>query len=149
MPGGQSSKHTGLNGAELENLVLGLINTEAPALRPYLTYTRYKDGIGITVLAPDAVRLFEAFEEAFLKAVAERRANIQRENFEEMLEAAEILARQHCYTDPQTLITSSLALSANAEMLGLLAENGRFSITAKRGRSVAGYWPENNPENQK
>lgn len=62
------------------------------------------------------------------------------------LDVIESMARQGCHTDPDTRVTTSLCLSANAEALLELAEAGRFRVTVNRGRCVAGYWPENDPE---
>lgn len=69
---------------------------------------------------------------------------------DELLDALEEMARQHCGTEPADHPTyphrtDSGALSANAEALELLAEHGRFSVTVSCGRMVCGYWPENDP----
>ena len=71
------------------------------------------------------------------------------------LDPLEDMARQHCHTGTAsrdyngqvagTLVTDSGALSANAEALRTLAENGRFRIVAAHNRMVVGYWPENDP----
>ena len=72
-----------------------------------------------------------------------------------LLDALESMARQHCDTRKVgrdylgqvagTNVTDSGALSANAEALSILAENGRFRVVADCGRMVVGYWPENDP----
>ena len=64
----------------------------------------------------------------------------------EILDALEDMARQHCYTDNYSHATNSQALSANADALLVLSKHGRFRITTERGRAVAGFWPEHDPQ---
>ena len=64
----------------------------------------------------------------------------------ELLDALEGMARQHCFTSETSMLTNSQALSTNADVLRLLARHGRFRITVELGRAVAGYWPENDPQ---
>ena len=63
-------------------------------------------------------------------------------------EELESVTRQNCYTNHDSGITTSLCLSANAAALRRLAELGRFRIVEERGRCVAGYWPEDDPEHR-
>ena len=78
------------------------------------------------------------------------------DNEPNILDALESMARQHCFTGKVdrdyngqvagTFVTDSGALSANAEVLEILAEQHRFRIVAAHGRMVVGYWPENDPQ---
>ena len=61
---------------------------------------------------------------------------------DELLEALESMARQHCHTNPETHETDSGAISANGEALEMLHEFGRFKMTRGFGRMIVGYWPE-------
>ena len=71
---------------------------------------------------------------------------------EEVLEALESMARQHCFTygpdHSEPNITESQALSANAEALYVLADYGRFRVERSFGRMVIGYWPEHDPRSK-
>jgi hypothetical protein len=68
----------------------------------------------------------------------------------QLLDALEDMARQHCHTAlpdaAEPLTTDSGAITANAEALELLAEEGRFRVIRGFGRMVVGYWPEHDPE---
>ena len=70
----------------------------------------------------------------------------------EVLDALEDMARQHCFTYGQDHgepnITESQALSANAEALYVLADYGRFRVERGFGRMVIGYWPEHDPRSK-
>lgn len=76
----------------------------------------------------------------------------------ELLEVVESMARQHCHTGVAdrdhngqtagTLVTDSGALSADAQLLRVLAKHQRFRIVAEFGRMVVGYWPENDPRKE-
>ena len=77
---------------------------------------------------------------------------IERRNAK-LLDALESMARQHCGETPsdhpqEPLLTDSYFISANADALELLAEEGRFRIVRSFGRMVVGYWPENDPEHK-
>lgn len=61
---------------------------------------------------------------------------------DELLDALNDMARQHCHTNPETHETDSGAITANAEALELLAEHNRFTTLRGFGRMVVGYWPE-------
>ena len=75
---------------------------------------------------------------------------------EDLLDALEGMARQHCYTDkvgvydgvPEPNITDSGALTDNACALRMLSDCGRFRIVREYGRMVVGYWPEHDPEKE-
>lgn len=75
----------------------------------------------------------------------------------DLLDALESMARQHCDTIRVTRdhmgqvagtnVTDSGAISSNAESLRELAKADppRFRIVAEMGRMVVGYWPEDDP----
>jgi hypothetical protein len=63
---------------------------------------------------------------------------------DELLEALDSMARQHCGTDT-TGMTSSGAITANADAMLLLEQYRRFRVTKDFGRMVCGHWPENDP----
>lgn len=70
---------------------------------------------------------------------------------DELLDALQAMAEQHCHTERKDHPefpgrTDSGAITANAEALFMLAEHGRFRITAGCGRMVIGYWPDDDPE---
>ena len=66
---------------------------------------------------------------------------------QELLEALESMARQHCYTNAAKE-TESMCLGANAQALEVLEKYGRFRSIRDCGRAVVGYWPEDDPEKQ-
>ena len=68
-------------------------------------------------------------------------ALLEKKN-DELLEALESMARQHCHTNQETHETDSGAISANGEALEILHGFGRFKMTRGFGRMVVGYWPE-------
>ena len=65
---------------------------------------------------------------------------------DELLNALESMARQHCHTRPDTRRTDSGAISANADALEILAKHKRFVGLHGVGRMVMGYWPEDYPK---
>ena len=75
---------------------------------------------------------------------------------DDALEVIEDLARQGCYSNKVdrdyngqvagTVVTYSGSISTYADALRLLEAHQRFRVVAEYGRSVAGYWPENDPE---
>ena len=58
---------------------------------------------------------------------------------EEMLEALEDMVNQHCSIENGEL--DSMALSANADAMRLLAKHNRIVITSEYGRRVIAKWP--------
>ncbi len=71
---------------------------------------------------------------------------LERKN-DELLEALEGMARQHCHTDHSGM-TNSGGISANAEALLLLEEHRRFRVRKDYGRMVCGQWPDDEPNKE-
>lgn len=67
-----------------------------------------------------------------------------RKQRDELLDALESMAHQHCRTDNAGM-TDSGAITANAEALLLLEEHKRFRVKKDYGRMVCGHWPEHDP----
>jgi hypothetical protein len=65
---------------------------------------------------------------------------------EELLDCLYEITSSAAYTDPDTLITDSMAISDYADALRLLAKHGKFRITKEAGRRVFGYWACNDPQ---
>ena len=63
----------------------------------------------------------------------------------DVIECLESMARQHCYTSGKKL-TDCGAISSDADALEMLHELGRFRVAGWFGKTVNGYWPENDPE---
>ena len=65
----------------------------------------------------------------------------------QLMDVLEDLARHHLHTNPTDKKTIG-CFHAESNALNLLAESGRFKITKRYGRTVSGYWPENEPKGE-
>ena len=66
---------------------------------------------------------------------------------EELLELLEDLCRHHVHTNKADGKTVG-CVSAESEALEALAKAGRFRVVRRYGRTVTGYWPENEPKEE-
>jgi len=65
----------------------------------------------------------------------------QHKRLMDALDALEAMVIQHCYTTDDDKL-DSMALSANAEAMLVLADEGRLVIESDYGRRVIAHWPE-------